>query len=98
MDVLLRELCSQGRIHALGLVSQAYQPYLAFYQATDRPEIGRQVGAMREFLTSQGRVGWRELPEPVTARAQKAWRMQVIAHGEFLGLGWMPDRGELVAW
>jgi len=98
MTILTHELCALGALEGLALLTRAYQPYLAFYLPDDRPEIQRQVEAMRAGLATHGEVRWKELPSPLRVVPRKAWRMTVIAHGEWLGLGWQPDRGVLVSW
>lgn len=98
LKVLAHELCARGRLLGLALLSQQWQPYLAFFTVEDAEEVDRQVAAMRELLQRSGRVSWRELPEPGRAVARKAWRNTIVAHGEWLGLGWCPEQGELLGW
>lgn len=96
--LMLQELCTRGRLDGIALLSRTLQPYLACHLPGDAEEVARQVDAMRDALFVEGRVGWRDLPNPGRPVSRKAWRMTVLAHGEWLGLGWRPEPGELVAW
>jgi len=98
LTLLAHELCARGRLLGLPLLTQHWQPYLAFYAVEDRREIERQVAGMRDLLEDGGSAHWRQLPDPLRPVARKAWRTTVIAHGEWLGLGWCPAQGELVRW
>jgi hypothetical protein len=98
LTLLARELCARGRLLGLPLLNQQWQPYLAFFTLEDAGEVERQVGAVRELLDRSGRVSWRELPNPQRPVTRKAWRVTIVGHGEWLGLGWCPDQGELEAW
>jgi len=53
---------------------------------------------MKHRLAAAGHINWRELPEPLRPVTRKAWRTTILDHGEWLGLGWQPERGALQAW
>ncbi len=99
MGVLVNQLCVEDRLGGLALLSQSYQPYIAYFAPADREEIERQMAALRELLQKYGRANWRQLPEPRRKLRRRAWRLLILAHGEFLGLGYLPSgRQEIVAW
>lgn len=97
-NLLVHELCARDRLDGLALLSQGLQPYLAFHMTDDRGEVARQVNAMREVLSARGRVGWNELPDTKRPVPRKVWRVTVLAHGFWLGLGWRPEQDVLVTW
>jgi len=99
MALLIHQLCVNGHLGRLGLLNQSYQPYLANFALDDQEEIELQVAALRELLRKRGRVDWRQLPKPRRNLNRKAWKRLVLAHGEFLGLGYLSaDRQGLIAW
>lgn len=98
LTLLVHELCSRGRLGGIGLLTRTRQPYVGFHLVDDEVEIQGQVAALRETLSERGRVHWRDLPEPSRDVSRKAWRMTIVDHGEWLGLGWRPERGVLNAW
>ena len=98
MAVLINELCARGRIDGLALISQSYQPYLAFFAPGDRDEVEGQVERMRALLEQRGRVASADFAELGQPRPGRAWRHLILAHGEFLGLGYLSSRWEIHAW
>ena len=58
----------------------------------------RQVQSMRDQLTADGEIVWRDLPDPERHVPRETWRSTIIDHGEWLGLGWQPEKGTLRAW
>jgi hypothetical protein len=98
LALLTHELCARGELLGLPLLTKSRQPYLAFFRLDDEAEIDRQVAALRELLKTLGQVSWRDLPEPRRSVPRQAWRTSVVAHGEWLGLGWRREPGELKGW
>ena len=98
MTLLIHELCARGKLAGLPLLTRARQPYLAFYRMRDSDEVARQVEALAKLISRHGSVTWRELPDPQRPVPRMAWRNAVIAHGEWLGLGWQVEPGTLERW
>jgi hypothetical protein len=96
--LLVQELCQEQRLDGIALMARSLQPYLAYYRPCDRGEIERQVEALQSLLDRNGTVTWRELPDPERPVPRQAWRMTILAHGVWLGLGQQPERGFLDAW
>lgn len=98
LTVLVHELCARGRLCGLALLTRARQPYLAHHLPRDSAEVDRQIAFMRERVSTAGRITWRELPDPEREVAREAWRMTVLQHGEWAGVGWLREAGDLIGW
>jgi hypothetical protein len=96
-EVLLRELVHQGRVGALGLLTNTYEPYLALYALDDGSELMAQMDVMEGRLHNRGHVRSVDLPDPRRPREGNAWRSLILRHGEFLGLGRL-DNSSLIPW
>lgn len=96
--VLVQELCHRQRLDGIALMTRSLQPYLAFFRPCDHREVERQVAAMRSLLERHGAMTWHDLPEPERRVPRKVWRMTIVAHGVWLGLGHQPQPGVLEAW
>ena len=98
LTLLTHQLCARGRLGGLPVLSQDRQPYIAFHLLEDEEELRCQVQSMRDQLNADGEVDWRQLPHPKRHVPHETWRSTIIDHGEWLGLGWQPERGTLRAW
>jgi hypothetical protein len=98
LDVLLRELARRGRLGTLAVLNATYEPYLAFFRLDDAAEVARQLGRLVDVLSSRGWVSRRDLLAPERPVPRRAWRDVVLRHGEWQGLGFIDDEGDLVAW
>jgi hypothetical protein len=96
-ESILREIVQRRSFGALGLLTQAYQPYLALFVSDDEAAVRWQVAAMQERLQRSGRVRSSDLPSPPRPTENEGWRVRVLQHGEFLGMGRMLG-SQLVAW
>jgi hypothetical protein len=97
MDLLIKELASQGRLGGLALSSASYQPFIAFHRLLDADEVAVQIKALSRLLAETGRARPSDLPDPERRVPRKAWRDVLLRHGEWRGWGWI-ENGELVAW
>ncbi len=96
-ESILREIVRRRSFGALGLLTQAHQPYLALFVSDDEAVVRRQVAAMQERLRRSGRVRSSDLPSPPRPTENEGWRVRMLQHGEFLGMGRMLG-SQLVAW
>lgn len=97
-DLLLRELAQRDRLRTVALANASYQPYLAYYLQADADDIDAQIATMFDVVAKRGWIGRRDFRAPVRAVSGKAWRDVLLRHGEWLGLGFLDDEGDLVGW
>lgn len=97
VELLLRQLARDRRLGVLGMLSSSYEPYLCLYAPDDADEITHQLSALMDALRRRGYVRSADLPAPERPREANGWRLLILKHGEFLGLGRLDD-GVLRSW
>lgn len=93
----LRRWLREDRLTAIGMFTNAYEPYLAALLCRDTDEVHRQLDHVRPRLRQAHPIFARDLPEPIRARSLQAWRDSILRHCEYLGFG-QYDSGVLRAW
>jgi hypothetical protein len=93
----LRKLLREGQLDAIAVLTNEYQPYVVAFRVGDRAEVDRQLDFLTRALEERGEVRPEDLPHPLTPRPLRAWRNEIIRHGEYLGLGRV-EAGTLIAW